>query len=121
MVYIEEAHASDVWQLPANIRDDVILSTPQSLGERNTVAQACVRKLGIEFPAVVDDFDNTTEVAYTAWPDRLYVIDAEGEVAYKSEAGPYGFDPAGVEDTLQALLDDGNAAPAAGGPELPQG
>ena len=102
-------------------RDDVILSTPQSLGERNTVAQACVRKLGIEFPAVVDDFDNTTEVAYTAWPDRLYVIDAEGEVAYKSEAGPYGFNPAGVEDTLQALLDDGNAAPAAGGPELPQG
>ena len=112
MVYIEEAHTSDVWQLPSNVRDDIIFSTPQSLGERNTVAQACVRKLGIEFPAVVDDFDNTTEVAYTAWPDRLYVIDAEGEVAYKSEAGPYGFEPGGVEDTLQALLGDGDAAPA---------
>ena len=48
------------------------------------------------------------------------MIDAEGEVAYKSEAGPYGFNPAGVEDTLGALLDEGNAAPAAGGPELPQ-
>ena len=104
MVYIAEAHASDVWQLPANIKDDVVFASPKSLDERYGLAQACVRDLGIEFPAVVDDFANSTEAAYTGWPDRLYVIDQNGKVAYKSAPGPYGFEPGGVEETLTKLL-----------------
>ena len=47
-----------------------------------------MRKLGVKFPAVIDGFENTTELAYTGWPDRLYLIDAEGKVAYKSKPGP---------------------------------
>jgi len=35
--------------------------------------------------------DNKTEAAYTAWPDRLYLIDSGGQVAFKNEAGPLGF------------------------------
>ncbi len=69
------------------------------------MAAVCVRDLGIEFPAIVDDFDDSVETAYTAWPDRLYVVDAAGRIAYKSEAGPYGFRPKGVEATLERLLD----------------
>jgi hypothetical protein len=37
---------------------------------------ACVRKLGIQIPAVIDEFGNSTEQAYTGWPDRLYLIGA---------------------------------------------
>ena len=107
MVYIAEAHASDVWQVDANEEAEIIVSSPGSLEERNSVAQACIRKLGIEFPAVIDDFTNSTEQAYTAWPDRLYVVDTDGRVAFKSGAGPYGFRPAGVESTLQELLGEG--------------
>jgi type I thyroxine 5'-deiodinase len=60
---------------------------------------------------VVDDFANSTELAYTGWPDRLYVIDAEGKIAYKSAPGPYGFEPGGVEETLTKLLgQDASAA-----------
>jgi Iodothyronine deiodinase len=51
-----------------------------------------VRKLGIDIPAVLDEFGNSTEQAYTAWPDRLYLIDTAGRVAYKSKPGPFGFD-----------------------------
>jgi iodothyronine deiodinase-like protein len=47
--------------------------------------------LGIEFPALVDGIENSTETAYTGWPDRLYVIDKDGRVAFKSDAGPFGF------------------------------
>ena len=107
MVYIEEAHASDVWQVAVNERDEVVFATPSSIEERADLAAVCVRDLGIEFPAVVDDFDNSVEEAYTAWPDRLYVVDVEGRVAYKSEAGPFGFRPAGVEATLERLLGNG--------------
>jgi type I thyroxine 5'-deiodinase len=64
----------------------------------------CVTKLGIELPAVVDGPDNGVERAYTAWPDRLYVVDREGLIAYKSDAGPFGFKPLQVEATLKKLL-----------------
>ncbi len=107
MVYIEEAHASDVWQLAVNERDEVVFSTPSSIEERADLAAVCLRDLGVEFPAVVDDFGNSVEQAYTAWPDRLYVVDVEGRVAYKSEAGPFGFRPAGVDKTLRRLLGSG--------------
>jgi len=91
VIYVEEAHASDVWQLPVNVKDDVVYASPASQQERRGVANACVRKLGIEFPALVDDWSNSTERAYTGWPDQLYVIDRDGRVAHKSRPGPWGF------------------------------
>ena len=65
------------------------------------MAGACVRKLGITFPAVLDGFDNTTEKAYTGWPDRLYLIGQNRRVLYKSKPGPFGFKP----DELRAALE----------------
>jgi Iodothyronine deiodinase len=92
-VYIREAHPSDVWQLESNVRDKVILASPKNFGEREALAGTCVRKLGIKFPALVDDFSNRTEQAYTGWPDRIYLVDKNGRVAYKSRPGPFGFHP----------------------------
>jgi type I thyroxine 5'-deiodinase len=90
-VYITEAHPSDVWQMQSNIKDEVVFASPKDDEERALVAGACVRKLGIQIPAVLDEFGNSTERAYTGWPDRLYLIDAKGHVAYKSKPGPFGF------------------------------
>jgi type I thyroxine 5'-deiodinase len=91
VVYISEAHPSDVWQMESNIRDKVVFASPKNAEERAYVAGACVRKLGIKIPAVLDEFGDTTEKAYTGWPDRMYVIDRNGKVAYKSRPGPFGF------------------------------
>ena len=99
-MYITEAHPSDVWQMESNIKDKVIFATPKTEAERAFIAGACVRKLGIKLPAVLDEFGNSTETAYTGWPDRLYLIDAQGRVAYKSKPGPFGFHP----DDLRAAL-----------------
>lgn len=104
VVYIREAHPVDAWQVGDNVRDDVLVATPQSIEERNQVAGICVTKLGIEFPALVDLEDDRVEKAYTGWPDRLYVIDSNGAIAHKSAAGPFGFEPSDVELTLQKLL-----------------
>jgi hypothetical protein len=100
VVYITEAHPSDVWQMQSNIRDKVVLASPKDEEERALVAGACVRKLGIEIPAVIDEFGNSTEQAYTGWPDRLYLIDAQGRVVYKAKPGPFGFSA----DDLRAAL-----------------
>ena len=91
VVYITEAHPSDIWQMQSNINDNVGFASPKSEEERAFIAGACVRRLGIKPPAVLDEFGNATENAYTAWPDRLYLIDATGHVAYKSRPGPFGF------------------------------
>ena len=84
----------------SNIRDNVLFASPKNEDERAEIAGTCVRKLGIEFPAVLDEFGNSTERAYTGWPDRIYFIDAQGRIAYKSKPGPFGFKP----DQLAAAL-----------------
>jgi type I thyroxine 5'-deiodinase len=104
VVYIEEAHASDVWQLPANLRDEVVHASPRTPEERAALAGACVRKLNIELPALIDGFDNSTERAYTGWPDRLYLVGRDGRIAHKSAPGPYGFRPAELEAALRNTL-----------------
>ena len=100
MIYITEAHPSDVWQMQSNVRDKVVFASPKNEEERAVVAGACVRKLGIKFPAVLDEFGNSTEQAYTGWPDRIYLVDQNGRVAYKSRPGPFGFKS---EELSQAL------------------
>jgi type I thyroxine 5'-deiodinase len=89
--------------MKSNLRDQVVFASPKDEGERTNIAGACVRKLGIKFPAIVDGFDNTTEVAYTGWPDRIYLIDKDGKVVYKSRPGPFGFKPAELEAALKSL------------------
>ena len=106
VVYILEAHPSDVWQMKSNIKDKVVLASPRNEDERAEVAGSCVRKLGIRFPAVLDEFGNSTERAYTGWPDRLYLIDRGGHVVYKSRPGPFGFKPDDLRAALEKLMKD---------------
>ena len=104
VVYITEAHPTDVWQTENNLKDKVLFASPRSEDERTSLAGTCVRKLGIDIPAVVDEFGNSTESAYTAWPERLYLIDRGGRVVYKSNPGPYGFKPDELRDALHKMV-----------------
>lgn len=103
VIYIQEAHASDAWQLNVNIRDNVVFADPKTAEDRAAVAGVCVRNLKIELPALLDDSVNSVERAYTGWPDRLYLIDRGGRIAYKSRPGPYGFKPAELKAALGRL------------------
>ena len=89
--------------MQSNIKDNVLFATPKTDEEREYVAGACVRKLGIKFPAVIDGLANTTEQAYTGWPDRLYLIGSDGKVVFKSKPGPFGFHPADLEAAIKKL------------------
>lgn len=104
MVYILEAHPVDAWQDEDNQKEKISVASPSTLAERCALEEVCATKLALRIPAVIDDIENSTEKAYTAWPDRLYVIDLAGRVAYKSKPGPFGFKPAEVEKTLQSLF-----------------
>lgn len=85
----------------------MVFASPKNAEERASIAGICVRKLALKFPAVLDEFGNSTETAYTGWPDRIYLIDSQGKIAYKSKPGPFGFKP----DELAAALSQLSAAP----------
>ncbi len=95
----------------------MVYTSPQGYEERVNLAGTCAVNLGIEFPALVDDIGNSTEVAYTGWPDRLYVIDTDGRIAHKSAAGPFGFKPEEVRQTLERLTRPPTAEPTEAAPE----
>jgi hypothetical protein len=90
--------------MQSNVRDKVLFRSPRDEGERTSVANACVRKLGIKFPAVIDGFDNRVESAYTGWPDRMYLIASDGRVLYKSKPGPFGFHPKDLAVAIQTAV-----------------
>ena len=100
VVYIQEAHPVDFWQTSTNLREHVLVSSPKTVEERAAVAGTCLVRLGVKLPAVIDGPDDSVERAYTRWPDRLYLIDTEGRVAYKSAAGPFGFNPQDLEAAI---------------------
>lgn len=103
-MYIQEAHPTDLWQMDVNVQDRVLFASPRTDGERNATASACMRNLGVRIPSVLDNIDNRTERAYTGWPDRLYLIDKNGKVAYKSSPGPYGFSTLRLQQALRRLI-----------------
>jgi hypothetical protein len=104
VVYIQEAHPVDLWQLPSNVRDGVLLASPKTDAERRSTAEICVVRLAIEIPAAVDGVDNRVERAYAGWPDRLYVIGTDGVIRYKSAPGPFGFSTSELEQAIVRTL-----------------
>ena len=95
-----------------NEEDEVLFADPTDLAGKTAIATSCVVDLGIEFPALVDPIDNRTELAYTAWPERIYLVGTDGRIILKTQPGPYGFEPDDLEAELEKLFPDV--------PELPE-
>jgi len=104
VVYIQEAHPTDGWQVPHNERDGVLTPRHRSITERRTAAATCASSLGLTAPMLVDGMDNAVDRAYGAWPERLYVLSKDGKIAYQGGKGPYGFDPEELECFLRQHL-----------------
>jgi thiol-disulfide isomerase/thioredoxin len=109
-VYIREAHAADGWVLEANTRADISVPQHTNQGERLTACQRFCEMLKPGYPLLVDEFDDRVAHDYSATPNRLYIIDRDGKVAYKSGRGPRGYRMGELEQSLVLhLLDQGTA------------
>lgn len=60
-----------------------------------------LRRMDFPLPLRVDLIDNSAMTAYAAWPERLYIIDEAGGIAYKGGNGPIFFEPDEVEEWLE--------------------
>ena len=70
-----------------------VIKDPTTLQEREKAASLCVSTLKFPFTTVMDDMKDTVATTYAAWPERLFVIDREGKIAYNGAPGPFGFWP----------------------------
>ena len=105
MVYIREAHASDEWAMGSNTRAGIDYAQPQTDQERALVARQFVEHFQPGFPVVVDSADDRVNKIYGGWPDRLYVIDGDGLIAFQGKVGPFGFKPQKAQETILELLE----------------
>ncbi len=106
LIYISEAHPSDGRLGRKNQREGILIPKHLSYEDRVKVCSLAKSNLEIEMPALVDGMDNAVNIAYSAHPDRLYLVDTGGRIAVRGEKGPRGFRPSieNVEKWLKANL-----------------
>ena len=103
-IYIREAHPDDGDQVLRNIDEEVVFDDPTSLDERAEVASACMLHYNFSFPMLMDKMDNAAEEVYQGWPDRLYLINSEGKIAYQGGLGPLYFDVDEFNEEARKIL-----------------
>jgi len=103
-VYIQEAHPEEGWQVAPNIQEGIVHHQHRSAEDRAEMAQVCSLRLNLRMPLLLDTMDDEVDLKYNALPERLYLLDAEGRVAYKSVAGSFGFDPEAWARAIAALV-----------------
>lgn len=99
-IYIKEAHPLDEWQMDSNVKEDVCYIQPKDLAGRVVIANDFVKRYDYKIPLLIDDVDNSCEEIYAGWPERFYIIEADGTIAYKGGMGPFEFHPEEVEAWL---------------------
>ena len=101
--------------MESNDEAGVAVRQPRQKDERVAVAEQCCNLLEMSMPVLVDEMDDRVGHAYSGMPDRLYLIDRAGVVAYKGGRGPFGFQPGELEQALILhLLDEAARDPAGG-------
>nr|AAI06401.1 Dio3 protein [Xenopus laevis] len=86
LVYIEEAHPSDGW-----LSTDASYQIPQHQCLQDRLAAAQLMLQGAPgCRVVVDTMDNSSNAAYGAYFERLYIV-LEGKVVYQGGRGPEGY------------------------------
>lgn len=101
LIYIREAHSTSDWQSTRNQRDGVVMAPANTVGERKEHAAVCVRKLHLDFPALLDSKDGMAENAYAAWPSRAYLISQEGNIAFSTGLSELEFKPGQLEAAIR--------------------
>ena len=87
LIYIREAHPTDGWVMPGN---QFVVKSPKTIEERRGIARDFAKRINVSIPILVDTHDDRVEKTYACWPNRMYILDAQGKIADKGMAGPGG-------------------------------
>ena len=90
---------------PDNVAAGILVEQPENYTEREELAELCTTSLEITMPTVIDKLDNAVEIAYAGYPDRIFILDADGIVRFKTKPGPRGFRPREAMKALDTILE----------------
>ncbi len=101
MIYIREAHAID-GDRPMRGSRNLGIKEHTNFDDRCLTAQRFIDDKSLTMPMLIDDMKNTTDKAYSAKPDRVFLVRSDGRLAVAASRGPFGFKPA-LEECKQWL------------------
>lgn len=106
LVYIEEAHPSDGW-----VSSDALYRIPRHRCLEDRLRAA--RLLDAQGSSVaVDAMDNSSNSAYGAYFERLYIV-KDQRVVYQGGRGPEGYRISELRDWLERYRSDAEGSKAA--------
>jgi tetratricopeptide (TPR) repeat protein len=106
LIYIREAHSTADWQSTRNERESIVLPPAATMDEQHQHASMCVRKLHIDFPALLDGLDGAAEKAYSAWPSKAVLVNREGQIVFSTGLNELDFKPDQLEAAIRNLSND---------------
>jgi len=87
--------------MKSNDAAGVAIVQPATLEERRAAARTLVDLTELSIPVVVDDVDDAVSRTFGGWPERIYVLDADGVIVYRGGMGPFDFRPAEARAFLE--------------------
>ena len=96
--------------MKVNNDQGICYAQPKTLGERLAVANDFVKRFRYPVPLLVDDMSNRANELYAAWPERIYIVDEQGRIAYKGKTGPFGYHPEELEAWLARRFPEARTA-----------
>lgn len=100
-VYIQEAHATD-GRRPSRT---VEIALHKTIDDRKAAAKGCSAASSLKVPLLVDDIKDTVSKAYSALPERFFILGTDGKIAYSGKRGPHGVDLDALEKRLAELVE----------------
>ncbi len=92
LIYIREAHAAD-GRRPVKYAIEKGINEHTSHADRCKTAEILLKEKTLNIPMLIDELDNKVGEAYSAWPDRVFLVRKDGTLAVAADRGPWGFKP----------------------------
>ncbi len=108
LVYTREAHPIEEGPDRDNLREGIEVPQHTTFESRLEAARTCAINLDLKLHVLVDGIDNKVTDLYAGWPNRGYVIDANGTIISRQ---PW-IDPKRTREVLDRLRRGEPVAPA---------
>ncbi len=95
-VYIQEAHATDGRRPSRTVK----VALHKTLEDRKKAASGCATVSPLKAPVLLDDMEDSVSTAYSALPERFFILGTDGKIVYAGKRGPHGIDLDALEKSI---------------------
>jgi len=79
--------------MKSNVDQGVCYPQPRTLTQRLAIASDFTQRFKFPLPMGVDAMGDIADHLYAGWPERIYIVDESGKLAYCGGMGPFNYHP----------------------------